>query len=140
MVEALERGWVALSRAGGGRERALARPAILEPDLGRGRERVERLARRDTHLGPPQVPDELEYPLIHLSRTHRVKWTQEDLKTSSPRSRLMGCRRPSSRRIRPWNEPWEIRSVIVSFHPSEPAGASSSRSTARATSATSPTR
>src|SRR5713226_7986095 len=38
---------------------------------------------------------------------HRVKWTQDDLKTSSPPSRLMGCRRPSSRRIRPWNEPWE---------------------------------
>src|ERR1700730_13845587 len=71
---------------------------------------------------------------------HRAKWTQEDLKTSSPPSRVIGYRRASSSRMRPWNEPCAIRWVIESFQPSGPAGASSCRSSARVTSATSPTR
>src|SRR5215813_5159066 len=71
---------------------------------------------------------------------HREKVTQEDLKTSSPLSRVMGHSRPSSRRRSPWKDPGAMKCVILSFQPSSPAGASSSRSTSCVTSGTSPTR
>ena len=51
-----------------GGERALERLAVLESDLGRGGQGVQRLAGRDAQLGPPQVADELENALVHLSR------------------------------------------------------------------------
>src|SRR5581483_9275484 len=177
----------------GGGERALERLAVLEADLGGGGQGVERLAGGEAEIGPPQVADELEDALVHLSRlnvnhgglavwplrpfgahrgvritgshsrfpqlvltgsalaraagtsprrvlVHRAKCTHDDLKTSSPPSRVIGTRRPSSSRRRPWKEPCEIRWVISSFQPRGPAGTSSSRSSARVTSTTSPTR
>jgi len=41
------------------------RLAIPEPDFGGGGQRVDRLRGRDTDLGPAEVADELEDPLVH---------------------------------------------------------------------------
>src|SRR5215831_19940865 len=138
---------------------------MLEADLRRCGQRVHGLAGRDAQLRPPEIADELQDPLVHLSSggerhlpllpqppppgrsgraprggRHREKVTQEDLKTSSPLSRVMGHSRPSSRRRSPWKDPGAMKCVILSFQPSSPAGASSSRSTSCVTSDTSPTR
>src|SRR5262249_1961792 len=45
-------------------QRGLERLPIVEPDLGGGGQRVERLRRRDTDLGPPEIADELQDPLV----------------------------------------------------------------------------
>src|SRR5262249_16910131 len=103
---------------------------MLEADLRRRCERVHSLAGRDAQLRPPQIADELENPLVQLSSgggrhlpllpqtvppglavcgLQREKVTHEDVKTSSPFSRVMGQRRPSSRRRRPWNEPGAMK-------------------------------
>ena len=46
-------------------QRRLEGLAVLEADLARGGEGVDGLAGRDAHLGPSQVADELEDPLVH---------------------------------------------------------------------------
>src|SRR5262249_36287211 len=48
------------------RERRFEGLTVFEANLTRGGERIDRLARRDAHLGAPKVANELENSLVHV--------------------------------------------------------------------------
>ena len=64
--DAVERGAVARLLDQRRCQRGLERFPVFETELRGGRERVQRLGRRDADLRPAEVADELEDPLVHV--------------------------------------------------------------------------